>query len=130
MSEIVIRTTENQWLKSLAVAYKSRKEVLLIDDAHIGINPLEDTLFKMGLKAKLSRADIVAVCASLGIGAVGVALIVGAFLDPEPTSKLLLIISSGVLLVFSGGFTAVRILTKLLPPIVDIGADGFTIRWE
>lgn len=124
----IVKTSETDWLKKLAVAYKAREDVTLVDDAKFGLNPESDTLYRMGIKAKLSKAEIVGVCTALGIGAVGIAVIVAAFFDPEPTTKILLI---GAALLFSGGFTAIRILTRLTPPSIKIiqNNDG-SVRWN
>lgn len=126
MNELVIKTSEVGWLTKLSVAYKKREDVTLIDDAKIGINPKDETLFKMGIKAKLSKAEIVAVGTALGMGSIGISLLAIAFFDPEPFSKLGLLVGSGVVLLFSGGFSAIMILAKQLPPNVEFvtSTDG------
>jgi len=52
-----------------------------------------------------------------------------AFYDPEPTSKLALLIGSGVLLALTGGLSAIYILTKKKPPNIKVGKNGFEISW-
>ena len=66
----------------------------------------------------------------MGVSAAGMVMIVLAFLDPEPTSKLGLLIAGGTVALTSGGFMAVRILTKHKPPKVKVGPQGFEISWE
>jgi hypothetical protein len=56
-------------------------------------------------------------------------MVVLAFLDPEPTSKLGLLVGGGAVCVLTGGLTAVRILTKMRPPNVQIGPSGMKIFW-
>jgi hypothetical protein len=58
------------------------------------------------------------------------AMVVLAFIDPEPTSKLGLLVGGGAMCVLSGGLTAVAILTRRKPPNIELGAKGFTIHWE
>ncbi len=130
VEEIAIRTSEKGWLSRLARAYRERTPILLIDDAQVGIDPKSDSLISMGIKSGLSTADWIAVGVSLGISAAGVLMVVLAFLDPEPTSKLGLLVGGGAVCVLTGGLTAVRILTKLRPPSIDVSAGGIRMRWE
>lgn len=125
-----IRTSEKNWFTRLAGAYKTRTPVLLIDDAKVGIDPQSQSLVAMGVRAGLSPADWAAVAVSVGISAAGITMVVLAFLDPEPTSKLGLLVGGGAVCVLTGGLTAVGILTRRRPPNIQVGAQGFTIRWE
>jgi hypothetical protein len=84
----------------------------------------------MGIKANLSIEQWVAVCVSIGMSAAGVTMVVLAFVDPEPTSKLGLMIGGGAVCILAGGLTAVRILTKLHPPNISAGAGGIRISWD
>lgn len=126
-----IRTSASGWLKDVAEAYRTRKPILIEDDAHLGINPKQDSLLRMGLKAQLSGREWAGVCLSVGVAGVGVWLIVMAVLDPEPFSKVALVIATGALLLGTGGLVAVRILTHLKPPNVRIFKTGvFEIYWD
>ncbi len=78
----------------------------------------------------LTFADWAAVGVSVGISAAGLAMVVLAFLDPEPTSKLGLLVGGGAVCVLTGGLTAVGILTRRRPPNIEVSAGGFSIRWE
>ena len=129
-AESVIRTSEKNWFARLAAAYKARTPVLLIDDARVGIDPQSQSLVAMGVKAGLSPSDWAAVGVSVGISAAGVTMVVLAFLDPEPTSKLGLLVGGGAVCVLTGGLTAVGVLTRRRPPNIQVGARGVTIRWE
>ena len=131
MDHLTIRTSEHEWWKLLSQSYKNEQSILLIDDAKIGVDPFGDTIFQMLLKAKLSPRELAAVCVSLGMSAIGIGMIVLAFLDPEPTSKLGLLVGGGVPTVLLGGSSALYILVKLKPPKIAINAAGeFTIDWE
>jgi len=129
MEEIQIRTSEEGWFTRLADAYRRKTPVFLIDDARVGIDPGVESLAAMGLKAKLTPREWSAVGVAVGMSAAGAGMLVLAFLDPEPTSKLGLMVGGGALCVLTGGMTAVRILTKIRPPNVQIGPGGMKIFW-
>jgi hypothetical protein len=112
------------------MAYKDRNRILLIDDANVGIDPARDSLLGMGIKARLSLQEWVAVGVSIGMSAAGALMVVLAFVDPEPTSKLGLLIGGGAVCVLAGGLTAIRILTRLRPPTISAGVAGIHISWD
>ncbi|MGB5440537.1 MAG: hypothetical protein WBN57_12395 [Gammaproteobacteria bacterium] len=130
MQQLTIRTSQDGWLSELAKAYKDQTPILVIDDGNVGIDPSTHTLFDMGRKADLTTAEITAVCVSCGMGIVGVGMVVLAFFDPEPTTKLALLIASGAVLSFTGGWSAIHILTKKKPPNIRVGANGIEIAWS
>ena len=129
MEEIQIRTSEQGWFTQLAQAYKQKTPVFLVDDAKVGIDPAVESLAAMGLKAKLTPREWSAVTVAVGLSAAGGAMVILAFLDPEPTSKLGLLVGGGAVCVLTGGLTAVRILTKMRPPNVQIGPGGMKLFW-
>ncbi|MGA2975001.1 MAG: hypothetical protein ABSF77_06800 [Spirochaetia bacterium] len=114
----------------LAKAYRDRTPVLLVDDANVGIDPQSQSLVSMGIKAGLSPADWTAVGVAVGVSAAGVLMVVLAFFDPEPTSKLSLLVGGGAVCVLTGGLTAVGILTRRRPPNIEVSARGIKISWE
>lgn len=128
--DLTIRTSDSGWFAELAKAYRNRIQIVLIDDAKTGIDPSAETLLAMGLKRKLCRHDWIAVLISLGLGGWGVAMVVLAIVDPDPTSKLGLLIASGAFLTFGGGFSAISILSNRKPPRVRVSSRGFEIGWE
>jgi hypothetical protein len=125
-----IRTSAHGWLTELSKAYRQRQPVRLVDDAQIGIDPQSDTLLTMGRKANLTARDWTAVLICLGVSAAGAYLLVMAILDPEPFSKIGLALVTGAVLIGSGGFLAVRVLTKIKPPKIKVAMDGFEISWD
>lgn len=129
-SDDTIRTSQPGWFPRLAKAYRERMPVLLVDDAKVGIDPKNQSLVAMGIMAGLSPADWAAVGVALGISAAGVLMVVLAFLDPEPTSKLGLLVGGGAACVLTGGLTAVGVLTRRRPPTIEVSAAGFKITWE
>ena len=128
--ELTIRTSREGWLAELATAYREEREVLVIDDAGIGLDPNSQSLLGMGKSAGLSRRDWAGVGVSLGLSGVGLWMVVAAVVSPEPTSKLGLLIGGGSLLLLSGGFSAIRLLTDRRPPVVEVTRSGIRIAWE
>jgi len=123
-------SSRRRWLSSLASAYRDRKDVTITDDAQLGIDPSTQSIWEMGRKDNLGLADWGGVLVSLGISVIGMRMIIAAILDPEPTSKLGLLISSGVLLALCGGFSAIQILTGLKPASVQVTRFGLKIGWD
>jgi hypothetical protein len=128
--DVTIHTSQKGWFPLLAKAYRDRTPVLLVDDANVGLDPNSQSLVSMGLKAGLSPADWTAVGVAVGVSAAGAMMVILAFLDPEPTSKLGLLVGGGAVCVLTGGLTAVGILTRRRPPSIEMSAGGFKIHWE
>jgi hypothetical protein len=127
---VTIRTSERDWLARLTQAYRNHSEVDLIDDAGAGIDPARQSLLQMGLTGRLSRREWTAVSVSAGMTVFGAALIIAAILDPDPTSKLGLLVGSGALLALTGGFQTIRLLTRQKPPSITISVKGIHIDWH
>ncbi len=125
-----IVTSKPGWLGELAEAYRKRDEVILVDDAHVGIDPETQSLFEMGRHVRLRPREWAGVLTALGMSGVGIWMIAAALRDPEPTSRLWLLAGGGTVLVFGGGFSAIRILTRELPPDVEVTAEGFRLKWR
>ena len=125
-----IRTSEKGWLTRLSQAYRDRIPVRLVDDAKVGIDPEHQSIVSMGLSARLSPTDWVAGGVSLGLSAAGIVFVVLAFVDPEPTSKLGLLLGGGALCARTGGASAIGILTRRRPPNIEVDGKGFRIRWD
>ena len=128
---LVLRTSEEQWLTKLAQAYKHREPVMLVDDLGVGIDPGQQTLLEMGKDAGLSKREWLGVLTSLGVSLLGALMILAALFDPEPTSKLGILLAGGALCAFTGGISAIRVVTRHKPPKVTATKGGrFTIEWE
>jgi hypothetical protein len=127
--EKIVRTSDPNWLRSLALLYRARASGVLIDDARLGINPEDQTLLQMARISGLSRREIASVSVALGMSTVGVTMVILAVLDPEPTSKLGLLVGGGAVCVLGGGFSAIRILTNHKPPNIRATAKGIEIFW-
>ncbi len=129
VNALSILTSTPGWVRSLARAYATRTTVELVDDAQLGVDPLEDTLLDMGRKAKLSRREWSAVLVALGVGAAGAYLLLAAILDPEPFSKIALALSTGAFLLAGGGFAAIRVLVGHKPPNIQLTPRGGFRIW-
>jgi hypothetical protein len=127
--EKIVRTSDPNWLRTLALLYRSRLSGVIIDDANLGINPEDQTLLQMARISGLSRREIAGVSVALGMSGVGLTMVILAFLDPEPTSKLGLLVGGGAVCVLGGGFSAIRILTQHKPPNIRATAHGIEISW-
>lgn len=130
LATTTIRTSEKDWMARLTAAYRSRAAVELVDDAAVGIDPATQSLLQMGVAGRLSRREWTAVSVAGGMTLFGAALVVAAILDPDPTSKLGLLVGSGALLALTGGFQTIRLLTRLKPPNITIAAKGIHIDWH
>jgi hypothetical protein len=129
-SALIIRTSEADWLSRLTKAYRERAQVELVDDAELGVDPATQSLLQMGATGRLTRREWTAAGLSAGMTLFGATLVVLAILDPEPTSKLGLLVGSGALLALTGGFQTIRLLTRQKPPSITITAKGIHIGWD
>jgi len=84
----------------------------------------------MGLKAKMTTREITGALTAMGIGATGMALLIAAYVDPEPYSKLGLLIGSGAVLTLTGGMSAVWIFMRQKPPNVKVSGKEINIMWN
>jgi hypothetical protein len=128
-----IRTSEPGWLAHLARAYRERRPAVVIDDAAVGIDPRSQTILDMARRARLSPRELGAVAVAVGVSGAGAMMVVLAFLDPEPTSKLGLLVGGGVACVLGGGFAAIRVLVSHKPPRVTAHAGRVAqieIAWD
>lgn len=125
----IVRTSQCGWLEVLAKSYAQRQATLLIDDGGFGIDPASQTLLDMARLAKLSPREVGGVCVALGISSTGIMMLLLAFFDLDPTSKLGLLIGGGAVCVLSGGLSAIRILTTHRPPNIRMAAVGLEIWW-
>ena len=125
-----IRTSEKNWLAQLTASYRRRAPVELIDDAQVGIDPAQQSLLQMGLSGQLTRREWTGVAVAGGMTLFGATIILLAILDPDPTSKLGLLVGSGAILATTGGFQTIRLLTGRKPPSITITRQGVHIGWE
>ena len=125
-----IRTSEKDWLARLTKAYREHAAVELIDDAQVGIDPAQQSLLQMGLSGRLTPRQWTAVSIAGGMTVFGATMVVLAFVDPDPTSKLGLMVAGGALLALTGGFETLHLLTGRKPPSITISKQGVHIGWD
>jgi len=125
-----VKTSDSEWLKKALNCYKGKKVFILVDDAPLGI---EESDLKSGIaiikKAKQTGVPvkkIIAILTGLGLSAAGIWLIAAAIADPEPTSKLGILLAGGVLLIVGGGYAILRALGYGYE--VSLGKSGFKVK--
>jgi hypothetical protein len=110
-----IHTKEPNWVENALKAYTKKIEFNLVDDGEVGLSE-KDVKSAMNLLAfmkrekRLSVKDITTILISLGITASGVWIVLAAIADPEPTSKLTLLIAGGLVLALTGSLGTLRAL--------------------
>jgi len=106
--DATVRTTEEDWLHKALNHYKEKVPFVFVDDAGIGITQ-QDLESAVNLiraakgKAGLPWKTISSVLVGLGLSGAGIAMVAAAIFDPEPTSKLGLLVAGGIVLAFTGG---------------------------
>jgi len=125
-----IYTSEQSWFKQVTHCYRKKEPFTLVDDSDLGVDPAIQHIYEMGRLAKMTSREWMATLVSLGLCGIGLRMMVLAVIDPEPTSKLGLLVASGTVLALTGGLNSVRILTHLKPPSITVSANQFGISWE
>lgn len=127
----VIKTSQDDWLNEALNCYKSKTPFEFRDDANLGISQ-EDlisaiTLIKSAKNSgRISWTQIATILVGLGMSGLGVWMIAVAVADPEPTSKLAILLAGGVVLALSGSFSTLRALGMKWR--VKAGASGFEVH--
>lgn len=129
-SPLVVRTSDENWFMALAKAYKDNFPFTLVDDARTGVDPVNQSILQMGMAVSLTKQEWLAVALSIGFTGIGMWLVRLAIIDPEPTSKLTILLGGGIVTIVLSGSNAIRLLTKTKPPSIKIGKDGFEIAWN
>ncbi len=111
----IIKTSDKDWVSAAVKAYTKKVEFNIVDDAELGLSE-KDVKSAMNLLAfmkkerKMSIKDISSVLVGLGITAGGIWIVLAAIADPEPTSKLTLLIAGGLILAITGSLGTLRSL--------------------
>jgi len=131
----MIHTSSPEWLKEALEAYTHEMEFKIIDDAEIGLDS-KDVRSAVNLIAFAKKSgryrwkQISQVLASLGITGAGIWIIAAAIADPEPTSKLGLLIAGGLVLAVTGSLGTLRALGMRFSVSVKTLGREFHIRPE
>ena len=122
----IIRTSEEDWFERALSNYAKKKHFKLIDDGGYNLTKKDlqsgiDLIKALKTKKIATWQRIAGVLAGLGIGYVGLAIIFAAIIDPEPTSKLGLLIAGGLVLTLTGSLTIIKAIGF---KITHIKVDG------
>lgn len=134
--DLLIKTSDEQWLKSAIEAYSKKQAFTLLDDAGIGLTEKDlvsaVTLIRVAKKkAGLPFKTIAQALTSIGITGAGIYIVILAIADPEPTSKLGLLITGGLILAVTGSLGALSSLgIKFTIAAKTFGGNEFFIRPE
>jgi hypothetical protein len=80
---------------------------------------------------RVSQREWLGILASFEVAGIGVSVLLLAFLDPEPITKLSLLVGGGLVMTFCGGFSALYVITGLRPPTVRYNSKGgFDLSWN
>ena len=113
--QAIVRTSEKDWLEKALKLYSKKASFKLIDDRGLGITEadLKSAIILINSAKSKSWAtwqQIAGTLAGLGITGAGVWMVYAAIVDPEPTTKLGLLIAGGIVLALTG---ALGTLTSL-----------------
>jgi hypothetical protein len=116
----IIRTSDKKWLEKALEFYKTKCAFDFLDDVPLGIGH-NDLVSALALikAAKNSGAitwqQIGVILTGLGMSGMGIWMIAVAVVDPEPTSKLGILLGGGVVLALTGGLSILY---------------GFGVKWR
>jgi hypothetical protein len=110
-----VRTSDPGWLDKALKAYRCRTPFHFTDDAGLGVTE-NDLVSAVALirrakqSGKMSWKDISQILTGMGLSGVGIWLIAASIADPEPTSKLWILLAGGVVLIMTGGLSILKAL--------------------
>ncbi|MBN2380685.1 hypothetical protein JXM67_12870 [candidate division WOR-3 bacterium] len=109
-----IMTTDPEWLEKALRCYRDAVGFTLEDDAEFGLREVDlrsgVSLVKAASRKRITVKQIAQILTGMGLGAAGIWMVIAAIIDPEPTSKLGLLIAGGVILTLTGGLAVLRAL--------------------
>lgn len=131
----IIKTTDPQWLEKSITHYSDKKEFSFIDDAKLGMTKADLSSAVQLIKAAKTKGgktlkQITAVLVGLGMSAAGIGIIILAILDPEPTTKLGLLVGGGLVLVLTGSYATMKTLGVNFSVSAKAGNYAFDIKPE
>jgi hypothetical protein len=128
-----LKTSDPEFFEKAIPYYKDKKPFNIVDDAGWGLKK-QDVESAIALIAA-ARAKggtpvkrIITVLGSMGVAGMGIVLILIAVFDPEPTSKLAILLVGGTVLVVGGGLTILWALGA--PWRVKVSRDSFELHPE
>jgi hypothetical protein len=130
-----VRQTKD-WLEQAVKLYRDKKPFLFEDDANLGLTESDLKSAVALIRAARSKGSvtwqqIVGVLAGFGITGVGVWMVGAAIADPEPTTKLGLLIAGGIILALTGSLGTLAALGIRFSVSADSpGGHSFKVRPE
>ena len=131
---LILKTSNTEWLKIAIDNYSKKQAFTLVDDANIGLTEKDlvsaVTLIRAAKKkGGFSIRTIAQALTSIGITGAGIYIVILAIADPEPTSKLGLLITGGLILAVTGSLGALSSLgIKFSIAAKTFGGNEFHIR--
>lgn len=131
---LILKTSNTEWLKIAIDNYSKKQAFTLVDDANIGLTEKDlvsaVTLIRAAKKkGGFSIRTIAQALTSIGITGAGIYIVILAIADPEPTSKLGLLITGGLILAVTGSLGALSSLgIKFSIAAKTFGGNEFFIR--
>ncbi len=129
----VIKTSDEKWLEKSLKYYVYKQPFQFIDDAGLGIREKDlksaVALIKRSREKNIARwKQIARLLTSVGITGVGVWIIWLAIIDPEPTSKLSILVIGGITLALTGSLSTLKSLGQTWR--ISVSKFGTTITVE
>ena len=127
----IIKTSETDWLEKSLNAYSKKLKFKFVDDQGLGltVKDLKSAISLMKAaksKGGITIKQIMGALVGIGISAAGAGMIILAVLDPEPTTKLSLLVGGGVVIILTGGYGALRALG--IDFNVTVNGEGVTFN--
>jgi hypothetical protein len=131
----IIKTSDNEWLEKSLKQYTEKNEFTFLDDANLGLTKDDLKSAIKLIKAAKSKGgktikQITAVLVGLGVSAAGITIVILAIFDPEPTTKLGLLITGGFFLAITGAYGTLRALGISYSVSAKKGDAEFIIKPE
>ncbi len=110
-----IRTSQTNWLKRALIQYRNANSFEFVDDASFGIRK-KDLQSPISLVKRVHDREIMTwkeiaqIVTGIGMAAIGLKLILLAIMDPEPTSRLAILLTGGVTLILGGSYAILKAL--------------------
>jgi len=130
-----IKTSDEKWFEKAVKAYSKKQPFSINDDQQLGLKET-DVKSAVSLISFARKQHIVPwkkitqVLASIGITGVGVWIVAAAIADPEPTSKLTLLIAGGLILAITGSLGTLTSLGLKFTISARRGGTEFHIKPE
>jgi len=127
----VIFSSDGEWIKKILQFFKKRESFTFINDRELNFNEKDfsnalNFLKKVKETTGFNWKEIFQILASLGLGGAGVWLIRIAIADPEPTSKLWILLAGGTVFILTSGLSLLRIFGMTWS--VSATKNGFSVQ--